>query len=192
MSRLPVEECVLDARNPAETVLLLEHLESSPVNVSQIRNRNCRDPLLSRVYRFVMEGWTAQVDQGLLCTFLETEGGTVWLIKTLLPFSKRKEELSALYGCLLWGKRVIVPPSLHRSILFELHEGHPGTSRMKCLARMFVWWPGLDLDIERTVASCSLCQSHRAAVPTVPLQPWTWPTQPWTRIHMDLAGPFLN
>ena len=63
---------------------------------------------------------------------------------------------------------------------------------MKCLARMFVWWPGLDLDIEMTVASCSLCQSHRAAVPTVPLQPWTWPTQPWTRIHMDLAGPFLN
>ena len=92
-----------------------------------------------------------------------------------------------------FGVRVnIVPPPLRRSILCELHEGHPGTSRMKCLARMFVWWPGLDLDIERTVASCSLCQSHRAAVPTVPLQPWTWPTQPWTRIHMDLAGPFLS
>ena len=174
MSWLPVKECVLDAPNPAETVLLLEHLESSPVNVSQIRNRTRRDPLLSRVYRFVMEGWTAQVDQDLL------------------PFSKRKEELSTLDGCLLWGKRVIVPPSLRRSILCELHKGHPRTSRMKCLARMFVRWPGLDLDIERTVASCSLCQSHRAAVPTVPLQPWTWPTQPWTRIHMDLAGPFLN
>ena len=174
MSRLPVKECVPDPPNPAETVLLLEHLESSPVNASQIRNLTRRDPLLSRVYRFVMEGWTAQVDQDLL------------------PFSKRKEELSTMDGCLLWGKRVIVPPSLHRSILCELHEGHPGTSRMKCLARMFVWWPGLDLDIERTVASCSLCQSHRAAVPTVPLQPWTWPTKPWTRIHMDLAGPFLN
>ena len=174
MSRSPVKECVPDAPNPAETVLLLEHLESSPVNISQIRNRTRRDPLLSWVYRFVMEGWTAQVDQDLL------------------PFSKRKEELSTLDGCLLWGKRVIVPPSLRRSILCELHDDHPGTSRMKCLARMFVWWPGLDLDIERTVASCSLCQSHRAAVPTVPLQPWTWPTQPWTRIHMDLAGPFLN
>ena len=29
MSRLPVRECVSDAPNPAETVLLLEHLESS-------------------------------------------------------------------------------------------------------------------------------------------------------------------
>ena len=65
MSQLPVKECVPDAPNPAETVLLLEHLKSSPVNVSQIRNRNRRDPLLSRVYRFVMEGWTAQVDQDL-------------------------------------------------------------------------------------------------------------------------------
>ena len=115
MSRLPVKECVPDAPNPAETVLLLEHLESSPVNVSQIRNRTRRDPLLSRVYRFVVEGWTAQVNQDLL------------------PFSKRKEELSTLDGCLLWGKRVIVPPSLRRSILCELHEGHPRTSKMKCL-----------------------------------------------------------
>ena len=56
MSQLPVKECVPDPPNPADTVLLLEHLESSPVNVSQIWNRTRRDPLLSRVYRFVMEG----------------------------------------------------------------------------------------------------------------------------------------
>ena len=86
MSRLPVKECVPDAPNPAETVRLLEHLKSSAVNVSQIRNRTHRDPLLSRVYRFVMEGWTAQVDQDLL------------------PFSKRKEERSTMDGCLLWGQ----------------------------------------------------------------------------------------
>ena len=33
--------------------------------------------------------------------------------------------------------------------------GHLGISRMKALARMFVWWPGLDKDIEKMVQSLS-------------------------------------
>ena len=48
-------------------------------------------------------------------------------------------------------KKMIVP---HTSALQELHEAHPGVSRMKSLAQMFVWWPGLDEDIEATVKHC--------------------------------------
>ena len=25
-----------------------------------------------------------------------------------------------------------------------------------------------------------------------PLQPWSWPTRPWSRLHLDYAGPFLS
>ena len=28
-------------------------------------------------------------------------------------------------------------------LLDELHEGHPGMARMKAMARMYVWWPGI-------------------------------------------------
>eukprot|EP00731_Ephydatia_muelleri_P023345 Em0015g928a len=33
-------------------------------------------------------------------------------------------------------------------ILRLLHEGHPGISRMKALARSVVWWPGLDAELD--------------------------------------------
>ena len=63
---------------------------------------------------------------------------------------------------------------------------------MKALSRMYMWWPGLNQDIENTVKKCSECKENQARPPGVPLQPWSWPSQPWSRIHIDYTGPFLG
>lgn len=81
-----------------------------------------RDPVLSQVKRWVMQGWPVMVEQ---------EG--------CKPYVKRKLELSVLDGCLLWGSRVIIPPSGRAQVMEELHEAHPGVSRMKILC---VAWDG--------------------------------------------------
>ena len=60
---------------------------------------------------------------------------------------------------------------------------------MKALARSYVWWPNIDSHIERTVSSCSSCQSMRSAPPTAQIHPWIFPARPWSRIHVDFAGP---
>ena len=65
-------------------------------------------------------------------------------------------------------------------------------TRMKALARMYVWWPGSDKDIEDSVSSCSDCQINQSAPPSAPLHPWSWSTRPWVRLHLDFAGPFLG
>ena len=39
----------------------------------------------------------------------------------------------------MWGSRVVIPPEGRKAVLQQLHEGHPGTTRMKLLARMYVW-----------------------------------------------------
>ena len=87
---------------------------------------------------------------------------------------------------------MVIPVPGGVPVLLELHDGHPGVSRMKRLARMFVWWPGLDQDIEEAVKSCASCQSQRPAPPLSPLLPWKWPTRPWSRVHLDLAGLFIG
>jgi len=77
-------------------------------------------------------------------------------------------------------------------MLQELHDGHPGISRMKSLARSFMWWQKMDQEIERLVKTCAECQIHHSAPPVAPLHPWKWATYPWLRLHLDFAGPFLN
>ena len=74
-------------------------------------------------------------------------------------------------------------------IVKELHESHPGISRMKGLARGYVWWPGLDQQLEEQVRNCPSCQQSRNKPPTAPLHHWEWPERPWVRLHIDYAGP---
>ena len=85
---------------------------------------------------YIQQGWPAQCDPNLT------------------PFYSRRSELSLHQGCILWGSRVIVPAAGRKAVLQELHCGHPGMSQMKSLARMYVWWPGLDADVEETVRGC--------------------------------------
>ena len=92
---------------------------------------------------------------------------------------------------MLWGSRVVIPPPEER-VLEELHEGHRGISRMKSIARSFVWWPGLDKALDQKVKTCVACQSSRNLSPVVPIQPWEWPERPWSRLHVDYAGPLSS
>ena len=172
LSRLPLSQTQTESSTPPEIVLLMDHLDDSPVTARHIRVWTRRDPILSKVVDFVERGWPGNVD------------------KSLSTYSAKRSELSVYQGCLLWGSRVVIPPQGRNAVLLELHEGHPGMTRMKALGRMYVWWPNVDTEIERSVQECHLCQQQQSVPPISPLQPWKWPSRPWTRLHMDFAGPF--
>ena len=110
----------------------------------------------------------------------------------LMPFFKKRSELSLFDGCILWGSRVVIPSAHREAILAELHEGHPRMVRMKALARSYVWWPGITGDIETAVHLCTECQMSQSTPAPAPLHPWEWPKRPWARLHLDYAGPVLG
>ena len=64
----------------------------------------------------------------------------------------------------------MIPPRGRKAMLCELHDGHPGATKMKALARMYFWWPGLDKDIELSVQGCCHCQEQQSAPPAAPMQ----------------------
>ena len=43
---------------------------------------------------------------------------------------------------------MLIPVEGRRNINKQLHEMHSGVNKMKSLACSFVWWPGLDSDVE--------------------------------------------
>ena len=81
---------------------------------------------------------------------------------------------------------------MQQRILNELHECHMGIVRTKAMARNYVWWPRLDLDIEQLVRSCRICIEFQNNPPKATLNTWEWPSKPNYRLHADFAGPIGN
>ena len=50
----------------------------------------------------------------------------------------------------------------------ELHQTHPGVSRMKSLAISYVWWPSVDADLEAKVKNCHSCRLNQRAPAKAP------------------------
>ena len=50
----------------------------------------------------------------------------------------------------------------------------------------------LNEELEKCVKSCEACQVNRKSQPAAPMHAWTWPSKPWSRIHIDYAGPFMG
>ena len=75
---------------------------------SQVIKRETQvDPVLCKVYSYVISGWPSVVDP------------------TLVPFKNKRDELTTQQGCVLWGTGVVVLPSLQEKVLIELHETIP-------------------------------------------------------------------
>jgi len=86
----------------------------------------------------------------------------------------------------------VIPVAAQIKMLEQLHQGHPGITRMKVPARSFVWWPGMEQQLEQKVKSCSSCQQHQNTPAAAPQHLWEWPKRSWARVHVDYVGPFLG
>ena len=171
LSRLPLQDTAVPEYAPNDVHMV--DLERAPVNAEEVNRHSMKDPELVKVMSYVQEGWPEDAS----CSD---------------SYKKKRHELSVERGTLLWGMRVVVPPTLRRQVLEELHKGHIGIVRMKALSRSYVYWPCMDTDIEGHVSSCEPCM-YNSNMPESELpHPWESAGGPWERIHIDHAGPFMN
>ena len=174
LSRLPLQ--TINHITEVDDAAITNKLQiEAALGVDHVRNATRSDPVLSRVLKYTLSGWPEAIDS-----------------ETIKPYFNKRNEITTEDGCVLWGISVIIPKVLRDQVLNELHVGHPGIVRMKSLARLHVWWPGLDEDISKVIRKCSKCQMARNRPPQVPLHPWDWPRNPWHKIYVDFAGPFLS
>lgn len=172
LSRLPLED-----NQPVDIIVEEEVktiIEEHPISSSSVKLKTSRD---CQVIRFIKNGWPNKQSQ---------------LSDKLKSYFIHREELTVEQGMVMWGIRVVVPESLHQQILEQLHETHSGIVRMKSLARSHVWWPRIDRDIDSLVKSCVSYAVSHDNLATALLHPWSFPEKSWQRLHIDLAGPFLN
>lgn len=174
LSRLPLDGGRQSTPEEEERVLLFEDIGMPLVRAQLIKKSTDKDPVLARVREYILRGWP-KVNS-----------------PEFIPYARRQDELSTQEGCILWGGRVVVPPPGCIALLKQLHQAHPGITRMKGLARSYMRWPNMDAEVEALIKACAACQQNRNSPPVALLHPWEVPDKPWRRIHIDYAGPWMG
>ncbi|XP_035792094.1 uncharacterized protein K02A2.6-like [Anopheles albimanus] len=150
-----------------------EATKALPLKFTDVTQETCNDSVLQKAMNFTQKGWPKK-------KITESE---------LKQLQARSESLSIFDGCLLFGERIVIPKSQRERCLQMLHKGHPGIGRMKALARSYIYWPGIDHDIENKVRSCRSCMEVAKTPSHCDPAPWPESTTPWQRVHVDFAGP---
>lgn len=174
LSRLPIEDDTdVFGENTSQLNFISDEVKILDYKtiVAEIK----QDAVLSRIVKFCIFGWPTDSKN---------------MSDEEKKFFIKRNELSVEDDCLLWGYRVVIPNKLRRCILDDLHLSHLGIVKMKALGRSYVWWPGIDADIEQMANECNICVENRKAPPRSPLTPWPWPDRAWQRLHCDFLGPF--
>ena len=96
-----------------------------------------------------------------------------------------RDELSVKDGLLTKGSRLLIPSTLRRKMLEQIHEGHQGIEKCMLKARELVFWPGISDEIREAVEKCGICQaSSKATKPFGNVS--EFPPHAWHTLGTDL------
>ena len=98
-----------------------------------------------------------------------------------------REHLGYEDDLLVYGCRLFIPVTFWSTVLSLLHEAHQGITRSQDRARLTLYWPGIDADIQQTVERCMLCQDHLPSHPREPIISKPRPQRPFQEVAMDFA-----
>ena len=171
-----VEDLVIASVNEDTAKIQEITIRQLPVTKRDIREATNEDLELKEIIKAVKTGIWPKIKMGT----------------KLNAFHSKLQDFTLHEGILFMGSRAIIPNKLQHRILKMLHEGHPGITRMKMLARQCVYWQGIDRTIEDLVKSCDACpKAAKMPIKNI-LSPWPEPSHAWERIHIDFAGPMEN
>ncbi|CAH8515513.1 unnamed protein product [Schistosoma bovis] len=152
--------------------ILSDAVSGLPVTFEAIKEASKKDNVLKIVRHCILNKWPSSRLHG-----------------ELLQYFRRRESLTVVDSCIMFGHRIVIPRNLRHQVIKQFHSGHPGISKMKSLARSYAYWPSMDHEIEQKCRSCWSCQEAAKNPTRAEPQPWPKPDGPLQRIHADFAGP---
>ncbi|KAK3798940.1 hypothetical protein RRG08_035567 [Elysia crispata] len=112
LSRKPGHRKPSEEQVPVQVLLIQEE---QIINSKTVKEETAKDTILSKVLKFTKDGWSTQPDE------------------SMIPYFRKRLEITVEDDILMWDSRVILPKSLQELLLKDLHaehQGHPATNGM--------------------------------------------------------------
>lgn len=177
LSRLPLPTSDADEHETEPEVVAMLSTAQAAITPAEFTSSSELCPELSALRLQIQKGWPRSLKA---------------VSPDLQPYFKIRHGLSVHENLVLRGSRFIVPLSLRKTLVVLAHEDHQGIGRTKQRLRELYWFPGMDEMAQSYAAGCTLCPELDRTAKTfaAPLQPVPLPTAPWTKLGLDIVGPF--
>ena len=162
--------------NPEVTISEIRALSSTDANIptrlQDLRVKAAQDSQYQELHSIILNGFPAHRHQ---------------LPETCKQFWASKEQLNIDDSLIVHGCRLLIPKTMRPQVIADLHEAHQGIIRTKQRARLTVYWPGINNDIENVITACQLCQDHLPSNPKEPIVSKPKPLRPFQEVAVDFC-----
>ena len=121
--------------------LITSNLPVSSTEIDLICEETSKDPTLTLLRHYIHMGWPN--DHRILP-------------QELYMFWNYREDLSMENRLITKGVRLLIPSTLRKKVLEQIHNGHLGIEKCMLKARESVFWPGISNDICENVEKWNL------------------------------------
>ena len=111
---------------------------------------------------------------------------TAFRMPSMVEYWNYRDELCVEDRMVMKRTRLVIRKSLQAEALKQLHFAHQGIEKCKLSAPGYVFWAGINKDIEGIVNACSQSQEHKSANQKEPLMPHNIPKHSWHTLASDL------
>ena len=143
------------------------------VRLQELRKHANADQEYQQIQHYVRNGFPHHRHQ------LPEQCQCYWNIRSQLA----QDDDLIVFGC-----RLLIPSSMRPQVLRELHASHQGAVRTKQRAKLIVYWPGLNNDIDNIILSCKQCQDNLPSHPKEPIVTKPRPSRPFQEIALDFCS----
>ena len=113
-------------------------------SLGAIAKETAKDDVLQSVIHHISEGWKTRKRH---------------IPIQILPFWSVRDELSFCDRIVYRGDHLVNPAALRKLLTAKLHQAHTGIqSTLRC-ARRSIWWPGMNVQLKKFIASCEACNT---------------------------------
>ena len=143
----------------------------SDSRLEELKQETLKDKTLQGLFKVIVNGWPEHTHD---------------LHKSLRSYSSFKSELVVDNGIIYKSDCAVIPYSLRKEYLQQLHRGHMGTQATINRAKHCVYWSGIQEDIETYVQNCVPCMANKSCQQKEKMLHYPVPNKPYEIVATDI------
>ena len=103
----------------AQLHMAYKNARATSAEIKEVKKETAKDFCLTRIARYVIEGWSTIKYQ---------------ILTDFKPYWSYKKVLSMINNILFKGRRLIIPTTMRKEVFKQLHQAHMGIQKTKWIA----------------------------------------------------------